>query len=151
MAPGDAQTEFTNRLRTSGLELPRVSVDAGFSEAFAFYRDVRPAGCEKDLDGDMLLFQWGTYDWAKGRYFNLDLTRQFVLEGAEDDEGIFQLAFTFLYTPSPALESLQDGNRWCRTPADLAEFQRYVTSTEAYRVALAQVPHKVQLTYEAAG
>jgi hypothetical protein len=151
MAPGAAQTEFTNRLRASGFELPRVSVDAGFSEAFAFYRDVRPAGCEKDLDGDMLLFQWGTYDWGKGKYFNLDLTRQFILEGTEDDEGIFQLAFTFLYTPSPALESLKDGNRWCRSRADLAEFQRYVTMSEAYRVALGQIPAKVQLTYEAAG
>jgi hypothetical protein len=151
MAPSDAKAEFTNRLRARGLELSRVSVDAGFSEALAFYRDVRAAGCEKDIGGDMLLFQWGTYDWGKGRYFNLDLTRQFVLEGTEDDEGIFQLAFTFLYTPSPALESLQDGNRWCRSPADLAEFQRYVTSSEAYRVALGQIPAKVQLTYGTAG
>jgi hypothetical protein len=150
MAPGDAQTEFTNRLRARGFELPSVSVEAGFSEAFAFYRDVRPAGCEKNLDGDMLLFQWGTYDWGKGRYFNLDLTRQFVLEGTEGDEGIFQLAFTFLYAPSPALESLKDGNRWCHSPADLSEFQRHVTFSEAYRVALGQVPAKVQLTYEAA-
>jgi hypothetical protein len=74
-----------------------------------------------------------------------------MLEGTEDDEGIFQLAFTFLYTPSPALDSMRDGNRWCRSPADLAEFQRYVTSSEAYRVALGEVPAKVRLTYEAAG
>lgn len=151
MAPEDAQTEFTNRLRTRDIELPRVGVDAGFSEAFAFYRDIRATGCHKDLDGDMLLFQWGTFDWGKGRYFNLDLTRQFILEGTEDDEGIFQLAFTFLYTPSPTLEALKDGNRWCRSPADLPEFQRYVTSSGAYRAALEQVPAKVQLSYEAAG
>lgn len=151
MAPGDAQAEFTKRLRARGLELSRVSIDGGFSEAFAFYRDVRPTGCDKNLDGDMLLFQWGTYDWGKGRYFNLDLTRQFILEGTEDDEGIFQLAFTFLYDPSPVLEALRDGNRWCHSLAELPEFQRYVTSSEAYRVALGQVPTKVQLTYEAAG
>jgi len=151
MAPEDAQAEFTNRLRARGIELPGVSVAAGFTEIFAFYRDVRPAGCEKELDGDMLLYQWGTYDWGKGSYFNLDLTRQFILEGTEDDEGIFQLSFTFLYAPSPALEALKDGNRWCRSPADLPEFQRYVTSSEAYRVALGQIPTKVQLTYEAAG
>ena len=151
MAPGDAQTEFINRLRAGGFELPRVSVDGGFSEAFAFYRDVRPAGCEKDLDGDMLLFQWGTYDWAEGRYFNLNLTRQFILEGTDGDAGIFQLALTFLFSPSTALESLKDGNRWCHSPADLAEFQSYVTSSKAYRAALGQIPAKVQLTYEAAG
>ena len=97
----------------------------------------------------MLLFQWGTYDLGEGRYFNLNLTRQFILEGTEGDEGIFQLGFTFLYTPSPTLEVLRDGNRWCSSPAGLPEFQRYVTSSEAYRVAAGQVPAKVRLTYEA--
>ena len=151
MAPDDAQTEFTNRLRAHGSELSGLSIDVGLSEAFAFYRDVRPTGCVRDLDSDMLLFQWGTYDLGKGRYFNLDLTRQFILEGSEDDESIFQLGLTFLYIPSPALEALRDGNRWCGSPPELPEFQRYVTSSEAYRVALGHVPSKVQLTYEAAG
>jgi hypothetical protein len=151
MAPDDAQAEFTKRLRAHGFEPAGVSLGVGFSEAFAFYRDVRPVGCAEDPDCDMLLFQWGTYDFGEGRYFNLNLTRQFILDGAEDDEGIFQLGFTFLYTPSPALEALRDGNRWCRSPAELPEFQRYVTSSEAYRDAAGQVPAKVRLTYEAAG
>jgi hypothetical protein len=151
MAPDAALTEFTNRLRARGIELPGASTDAGFSEAFAFYREVRPAGCAKELDGDMLLYQWGTYDWGQGRFFNLDLTRQFILEGAEDDEGIFQLAFKFLYPPSSALDALKDGNRWCHSPADLAEFERYVISSQAYRAVLGQLPAGVQLTYEAAG
>ena len=151
MAPDNAQTEFTRRLRARGVELSAIGIDVGLSEAFAFYRDVRPTGCDDDLDGDMLLFQWGIYDLGEGRYFNLDLTRQFILEGTEDDESIFQLGFTFLYVPSPALEALRPGNRWCHSPAELPEFQRYVTSSEAYRVALGQVACKVQLTYEAAG
>jgi hypothetical protein len=151
MAPAAALTEFTHRLRARGIELPGASIEAGFSEAFAFYREVRPTGCEKELDGDMLLYQWGTYDWGQGRYFNLDLTRQFILEGAEDDEGIFQLAFRFLYPPSRALDALKDGNRWCHSPADLEEFERYVISSDAYRAVLGQLPAGVQLTYEAAG
>jgi hypothetical protein len=81
-------------------------------------------GCDADLDGDMLLFQWGTYDWGEGRYFHLNLTRQFILDGTGDDESIFQLGFTFLYTPSSALEALRDGTRWCGAPAELPEFQR---------------------------
>lgn len=151
MAPDNAQAEFINRLRARGFELSAVSIDVGFAEAFAFYRDVRPVGCDADLDGDMLLFQWGTYDWGEGRYFHLNLTRQFILDGTGDDESIFQLGFTFLYTPSPPLEALRDGNRWCRGPAELPEFQRHITSSEAYRAALVQVPSKVQLTYESAG
>ena len=27
----------------------------------------------------MLLYQWGTYDWGEGKYFQIDITRQFIL------------------------------------------------------------------------
>jgi hypothetical protein len=152
MAPDNAAAEFENRLRSRGLEVSRLTPDAGFSEAFAFYRDIRAKGCEsKGVDGDMLLFQWGTYDWGKGKYFNLDLTRQFVLEGTEDDEGIFQLHLIFLYAPVPMLESLAEGNRWCRSPAELQGFETFVRSSSAYRAALLQTSAKVELSYEAAG
>jgi hypothetical protein len=34
--------------------------------------------CEPpEHDGDLLLAQFGTYDWGSGEYFELDLTRQF--------------------------------------------------------------------------
>ena len=33
----------------------------------AFYRDVRAEDCDLDADGDMLLFQWGVYDWGTAR------------------------------------------------------------------------------------
>jgi hypothetical protein len=152
MAPADAQAQFENRLRSQGLELSRLTPDAGFFEAFAFYRDVRPKGCAADgVDGDMLLYQWGTYDWGKGKYFNLDLTRQFILKGTEDDEGIFQLHLIFLYAPVPGLESLMDGNRWCRSPAELHGFETFVRTSGAYRTALLHSPVKVHLLYEAAG
>lgn len=152
MAPDFAAAEFKERLHSRGLDVSRLTPDAGFSEAFAFYRDVRPIGCQsKGLEGDMLLYQWGTYDWGKGKYFNLDLTRQFILEGTEDDEGIFQLHLTFLYAPSPVLESVAEGNHWCRSPTDLSDFENFVRSSSSYRTALAQTPAKVELSYEAAG
>jgi len=99
----------------------------------------------------MLLYQWGTYDWGNGKRFNLVLTRQFILEGAEDDEGIFQLHLTFLYAPTQALESLNEGNRWCRSPAQLDEFQNFVRASLAYRTALLYSPAKVELLYEGVG
>lgn len=151
MSPNDAQTEFTRRLRSRGIELPAVDVGTGFSEAFAFYRDVRAEGCAMDQDGDMLLYQWGTYDWGQGRYFNLELTRQFMLHDVLDDAGIFQLALTFLFAPTTALERLRHGNHWCHSPTDLQGFERHIALSEAYRIAIGQVPVDVQLTYGASG
>jgi len=146
----DASMEFEKRLRSRGLELSRLAPDVGFSEALAFYRDVRPVNSlPMESDGDMLLYQWGTYDWGKGKYFNLNLTRQFILDGyEEDDDAMFQLGLTFLYEPSHVLDALKSGNRWCHSPEELPEFQQFVLGSEAYRVAVGLTPVKVELRYE---
>lgn len=58
-----------------------------------FYHIHRAEDCEVDEDGDMLLYQWGTYDWGAGRWFEINITRQFIpSDGAEDE--ILQLSLT---------------------------------------------------------
>jgi len=148
----ETSTKFENRLRSRGLESSRLSPDVGFAEMFAFYRDARPDDCVPvDSDGDMLLYQWGTYDWGQGKYFNLNLTRQFIVEGLEDDDAIFQLGLTFLYEPSPVLEALKQGNRWCHSPSELREFEQFVFSSSAYLTSLGLSPAKAKLLYENVG
>jgi hypothetical protein len=148
----EASTQFEDRLRSRRLELSRLSPDVGFAEMFAFYRDVRPVDClPVDSDGDMLLYQWGTYDWGQGKYFNLNLTRQFIVQELEDDDAIFQLGLTFFYEPTLALEALEQANRWCHSPAALREFESFVVSSSAYRTSLGLSPVKVGLHYENVG
>jgi hypothetical protein len=91
-----------------------------------FYRDVRAADCQIGDGGDMLLYQWGTYDWGEGRWFELNITRQFIPLGGGDEENIFQLSVTALYRPSPALDALESGNKWCGSPAELLDFETFV-------------------------
>jgi hypothetical protein len=148
----EASTELENRLDGQRLGLSRLAPDTGFSEMFAFYRDVRPVDClSVEEDGDMLLYQWGTYDWGNGKYFNLNLTRQFIVEGLEDDDAISQLGLTFLYEPSSMLQELEQGNRWCHSPAELAAFEQFVFASNAYRLGLGLTPVKVELLYETVG
>lgn len=153
MVPAEARAEFERRLHARGLELSGLVPDVGFSEVFAFYRDIRPLGCiPNEHDADMLLYQWGTYDWGSGKYFNLDLTRQFILDGfEEDDDALFQLSLTFLYIPSPLLEALHNGNRWCHSPLELPDFQQFVVLSSAYQAGLKHTAAKVELKYGAAG
>lgn len=115
-----------------------------------FYRDVRTDGCKLDEDGDMLLFQWGTYGLGEGRSFRFDITRQFILsqpEEKEDDRTMSQLSFTFHFNPSTQFDAVKSGNRWCRTPDDLKEFEAFITGGEAHREVAASRPAKVTLYY----
>ncbi len=114
-----------------------------------FYRDVRADGCELDEDGDMLLFQWGTYDFGDGRSFQFDLTRQLTVAEPEedDDSAMSQLSFTFHFTPSAQFDALKDGNRWCSTPDELEDFETFITGSDAHRAVATARPAKVTLEY----
>src|SRR5262245_4806221 len=99
---------------------------------------------------DMLLFQWGTYDWGQGPRFELDMTRQFLV-GPGEDEDIWQLSLTYRFEPSEALRTLGAGNRWCHKLAELPEFDAYVEASPSY-TKLARDPFaSAELDYECAG
>ncbi len=90
-----------------------------------FYRDERLDDCIIEDDGDMLLYQWGTYDWGQGRWFDFNITRQYV-PGSGEDEDIFQLSVTAKYSPAHELDALGSGNKWCGSPKELPQFNEFI-------------------------
>jgi len=86
-------------------------------------------------DDDMMLFQFGVYDWGHGEHFSFDLTRKFVIADAEDDDAISQLHCTAYYELTAALRSIGRGNRWCHSQSELPEFKAAVLASDAFRVA----------------
>ena len=82
----------------------RDAVDA----MLAFYLVVRGEDVDLESDGDMLLFQWGTYDWGEGTSFQYEVTRQFIVDSAEgsDDEAFWHLSLTLHLVPTPDTEAL---------------------------------------------
>lgn len=117
----------------------------------AFYREVRANDCDLDADSDMLLFQWGSYDWGAGKSFEYDITRQLIPEPASDDaepDGfIGQLSLTLKFPPIAAFEEIAAGNRWCHHPSALAAFLAFVWGCEATAAVKEAVPVATTLTY----
>jgi len=107
-----------------------------FEAVLHLYETDRISGTSVAEDGDMLLFQWGSYDWGNGRFFELDLTRQAIPSG-EEDPPILQLGCTYRYEPAP-FEGVEAGNRWCSSPAGLDAFRSFVLGSEALRRAAGQ-------------
>jgi len=116
-------------------------------EEFKF--DYAVMGCSAiDEDGDMLLFQWGTGSWHSG-LFGYGLTRQFIAADAEDDD-IWQLSVTSLFSSSSETAACGSGDRWCHRPSDLDEFTRFVESVPATEVVSRLQPTRIEVRLEQA-
>ena len=147
MRPSQSQAEFLARIGKAGLTLNALKTEAAVGLMASFYKDQRAEGCRLEQQGDMLLYQWGTYSFGPPETFQLDLTRQFVEEAGEEDPPMSQLSLTVHYLPTPELRALGTGNRWCEHPDLLPDFERFIQTSEAYRQSGARAPARVTLDW----
>jgi len=145
-----SKREFESYLTKRGLSLPTLTLEEGFATFVSFYREVRVADCDDQSDGDMLLAQWGVSDWGRGEMFEFDFTRQFILNGAEDDE-IFQLSLTFRFPPTDNLRAFGQDNRWCESPEGLPVFEAYVNALPAFVSVASRRDAQLELRFGCAG
>jgi hypothetical protein len=139
----DALEHFIAFSARPNISLDQLSPQAAVELMVRFYIEVRAEDCLFEEDGDMLLFQWGIYNWGAGEFFEYNITRQFILaqplETEEEesknedcrDDWIGQLALTLKYVPLAVLRSVPASNRWCRHPNELPEFVAFIQSCEA--------------------
>lgn len=149
MKSTDARQEFERLLAARGVAPATMTPRSAIDEMALFYRDHRAEDCDIESDGDMLQFQWGTYDWGHGPTFDYDITRQLYPSG--DDEDIWQLHVTFSFEPSEGIRALGSGNRWCSTVADLGEFLEYVRAHPVFAQVADRTDVPPEIDYECAG
>jgi hypothetical protein len=108
----------------------------------SFYSEYRIKGTDLSEDGDMLLFQWGTYDRGQGEYFEFDITRQIIFseEMEQEYEGMQQLHVTFRFIPTDETTTLSSGNKWCSEPKELESFKKYILESDAYKWSSVSTP-----------
>jgi len=151
ISPEAARDAFVSFLETRKLDLSDLSLRDGIAAMLDFYRDVRATGLDLSKQDDMLLFQWGTYDWGRGEHFEVDITRQLIFKDSPgDDARIWQLSLTFAFEPSPELLALGDRNKWCDLPGDLPDFTAFVLTSPAVVMATHRQAVRVTLRYERA-
>ncbi len=149
MKPENAKEEFESYLKIRELNSNRLTPVTGVEAMLSFYRDVRADGCDFNEGEDMLLFQWGTYNWGKGAHFEFNLTRQFITGESEDDD-IWQLLFTFKFAPDKELRELGHGNKWCNNIQELTGFTEFIQSSGSYLKVEMRFDADVELHFEQA-
>ena len=141
---------FVNRIVASGRSVETLAPAEGVWLMLQFYREVRAEGCDAGNDSDMLLYQWGTYEWGESEAFEFDLTRQLTGIGGED-ENILQLSLTFSFESTDSLRELGEGNRWCHSPEGIELFREFILQSPAFSAIEGQPTAKVRLEYQVAG
>jgi hypothetical protein len=145
MKPRAAKTRFLKRLEAAGLSLDTLTPTAGVEAMLAYYAEERADGCPFEGDRDMLLFQWGIYDWGDGPAFDVDITRQLIVADHKEKE-LWQLRLAFLFEASVGATA-GERNRWCASLDELAEFRQFVTESAALKVVGQKPPASVELRY----
>lgn len=136
----DSASVFRRHLLSRGVNADWATLREMIEGALSFYRGVAAAGLAASPDADMLLFQFGVYDWGQGEHFEIDVTRQFMLDGAEDDDALSQLRCATLFEPTAELRNVGTGHRWCQSRADLDTFREFILSSNAYAAAARSQP-----------
>ena len=131
MTPSTSVNAFEEFIENRGSALPALTVCTGVAEMLSFYESVAPLGCTIE-NGDMLLLQWGTYDWGDDPQFEINIARQFMESAAEDNDAISQLQVTFKFPPDKDTAALGNGNRWCNSQSEIQQFREYIFSNRAF-------------------
>ncbi len=124
----DAPTKF-NAL--SHFDDQNLAPDDAFDRLLDFYDSHRAKDAMSlDEDGDMLLFQFATYDWGEGANFSVSLLRQFIVAKGEETE-IWQLILEYSCAPNDRSAKLGNEEEWCRHPSELPAFRNHILSSPA--------------------
>lgn len=134
LRPAEVEAAFRDHLAphltATGLLTPRQALTA----LLDFYQTTSIVGVDQTVpDYDMLLFQYGTYDWhdGNGPRFNLNVTRQFFVEQNEDEE-FWQLRLTLYYSPE-AGAGASSFNAWSINYPTLPEWAAAVQQTRGFQ------------------
>jgi hypothetical protein len=143
-----AETEdaFKAFLQSRRLQVSELRAESAIGAWIEFYKAQRVDDVDEGMD--WLWFQFGTYDWGQGPSFQLDLTRQFILQDETDDDAIWQM-YLVLHFPPDA--SLGDGMETCEEPADADEFHAALLAHPPSTLVAELIPERVELFLENAG
>jgi len=94
---------------------------------------------------DMLLFQYGVYNWGDefGKHFELDITRQFTAPAVDEP---YQLSFKLIYEPEP-FKWLLPHTCWSSKFADVDGLAAHIKTKRGFKLAEKQIAKAYALDF----
>jgi len=146
MLPRESVMTFKKQLEKANIKIENVYLNEVIDQCIQFYQITRCEKVDLNNDGDMILVQWGSYDWGSGRYFEFDITRQFIEIGKEGDDAFSQFRFTLYYPPDIFDKSVK-GNKWFNNPNNCSEIKKYILQLPIYNQLKSISPIKREVNW----
>lgn len=138
---------FQNYLKEKGFEEKSLSLSILPNLFIDYYQDVKFDAFNEEDDGDMLLFQYGTYNFQEERYFQINFTRQFYEVYEDDSHQICQLGVTFFYCPKNFYDIISF-NKWSANFSNLTDFHNVIIDSDGFKKALNEILLKKEIAVE---
>lgn len=136
-----AENAFRRHLTERGESLDELRIGSAIAAMTSFYSALRAQHARISDDGDGLLWQWGPD--ADAARFTAGITRQLIREG--DDQPIVQVTLCLSFRWTPSRRALGRGHAWCFSPTEVAEFERSIRRSPAFRAVATAAPVEVTL------
>ncbi|MEX0790896.1 MAG: hypothetical protein WD178_08995 [Actinomycetota bacterium] len=145
--PEDLLAGFQHFASACGVDPAADPHPTVFGAMLRYYAEVRINGCDPADDEDMLLLDWGSYDWGQGRSYEIDLSRQVLLPGGTD-EAVVQLHVVYRFPNTGDLAKIPVGNDWWGSPGTVDEFAEVLNVNVAVAAAADARPLSVEIYLE---
>jgi len=145
--PEDLHTGLVHFAAVNGVDPEKAPHTAVFDTMLRYYAEVRVNGCDPGDDEDMLLLDWGSYDWGQGRAYEVDFSRQVVLPG-RSDEAVVQLHIVYRFPNTGDLAKVPMGNDWWGSPGSVDDFAEGLKANVALALAADAGPLSVDIYLE---
>lgn len=136
--------------RLSATAIETLPMAEAFLLLITFFETDPADGAKPDEeDGDMMLYQWGTYGRRSGLGpgFEINLTRQVIYPDRADQE-IWQLGLTYGFEPSPTFAALKSGEEWCHSKEEALAFRQMILASPALIACQNSEPLRVQIGWQ---
>ena len=145
--PENSIKEFNQLLKKSKISYNEISVENLIQQQIMFYKEKRVKKVSYENDGDMILVQWGIYDWGAGKYFEFDIARQYIEIDKDGDDAISQF-HTTLYFDNEAFNEIKPGNKWFNSIENVGEIENYILQQDFYKILITKTPLKREINWE---
>jgi hypothetical protein len=133
--------EYQKSLKQILVDRKYPTIDELIDISLSLFLEIKVKGVlGEDKDGDGLLFQYGTYDWGNGEYFQFDITRQFIMP---DEDETYQLSMKMYFEPVEC----KDYNCWSFGCKNLEKWFDDIKKSEGYRLAKDLICKKFEINF----